>query len=101
MERSELWYLAVVHTRHVSSSAASICGRTIVDTDNSCIVIDLTGLSTDLQVRLKQGAEYETAGGETPHPLFHSGKTSAKSMAQSSKTFTFSLSPTVPKSFAT
>ena len=50
MERSETRHLAVVLTRYVSGSAASMGGRTNVDTDNPYTVIDLTGLSDDLQL---------------------------------------------------
>ena len=50
MEKPETKHLAVVLTRYVSGSAASMGGRTNVDTDNPYIVIDLTGLSDDLQL---------------------------------------------------
>ncbi len=50
MENSETRHLAVVLTRYVTGSAASMGGRTNVDTDNPYIVIDLTGLSDDLQL---------------------------------------------------
>ena len=50
MERPETRHLAVVLTRYVTGSAASMGGRTNVDTDNPYIVIDLTGLSDDLQL---------------------------------------------------
>lgn len=50
MERAETRHLAVVLTRYVTGSAASMGGRTNVDTDNPYIVIDLTGLSDDLQL---------------------------------------------------
>ena len=50
MERPETRHLAVVLTRYVSGSAASMGGRTNVDTDNPYIVIDLTDLPDDLQL---------------------------------------------------
>ena len=50
MESPETRHLAVVLTRYVTGSAASMGGRTNVDTDNSYTVIDLTGLSDDLQL---------------------------------------------------
>ena len=50
MERPETRHLAVVLTRYMSGSAASMGGQTNVDTDNLYIVIDLTGLSDDLQL---------------------------------------------------
>lgn len=50
MEKPETKHLAVVLTRYVSGSASSMGGRTNVDTDNPYIVIDLTGLSDDLQL---------------------------------------------------
>ncbi len=50
IERPETRHLAVVLTRYVSGSAASMGGQTNVDTDNPYIVIDLTGLSDDLQL---------------------------------------------------
>ncbi len=50
MGSPETKHLAVVLTRYVSGSAASMGGRTNVDTDNSYLVIDLTGLSDDLQL---------------------------------------------------
>ena len=50
MERPETRHLAVVLTRYVTGSAASMGGRTNVDTDNPYIVIDLTGLPDDLQL---------------------------------------------------
>ena len=50
MERPETRRLAVVLTRYVSGSAASMGGRTNVDTDNPYTVIDLTGLPDDLQL---------------------------------------------------
>lgn len=53
MEKPETKHLAVVLTRYVSGSSASMGGRTNVDTDNPYIVIDLTGLSDDLQQMVK------------------------------------------------
>ena len=50
MERPETRHLAVVLTHYVTGSAASMGGRTNVDTDNPYIVIDLTGLPDDLQL---------------------------------------------------
>ena len=50
MERPETRRLAVVLTRYVTGSAASMGGRTNVDTDNPYTVIDLTGLPDDLQL---------------------------------------------------
>ena len=50
MERPETRHLAVVLTRYVTGSAASMGGQTNVDTDNPYIVIDLTGLPDDLQL---------------------------------------------------
>ncbi|MCM1233116.1 MAG: hypothetical protein NC489_23595 [Ruminococcus flavefaciens] len=50
MEKEETKHLAVVLTRYVSGSASSMGGQTNVDTDNPYIVIDLTGLSDDLQL---------------------------------------------------
>ena len=50
MERPETRHLALVLTHYVTGSAASMGGRTNVDTDNPYIVIDLTGLPDDLQL---------------------------------------------------
>ena len=50
MERPETRHLALVLTRYVSGSAASMGGRTSVDADNPYIVIDLIDLPDDLQL---------------------------------------------------
>lgn len=49
-ENPETRHLSVILTRYVSGSAASMGGRTNVDTENPYIVIDLTDIPDDLQL---------------------------------------------------
>ena len=49
-ENPESKHLSVILTRYVSGSAASMGGRTNVDTENPYIVIDLTDIPDDLQL---------------------------------------------------
>lgn len=49
-ENPETRHLSVILTRYVSGSAASMGGRTNVNTENPYIVIDLTGIPDDLQL---------------------------------------------------